>query len=82
MVQWDAYRVSLSQLNHDRVSQGIVEQVIHFEEFEEGRMDLRTLETNNPPTGGNYLVIFGLTVFFVGFFGSGGFFFKEKMEGK
>ena len=42
-------------------------------------MDLRTLETNYPPTGGNGWVIFGLIVFFVGILGSGGFFFKEKI---
>ena len=42
-------------------------------------MDLRTLETNNPPTGGNGWVILGLIVFVVGILGSGGFFFKEKI---
>ena len=42
-------------------------------------MYLRTLETNNPPTGGNGWVILGLIVFVVGILGSGGFFFKEKI---
>ena len=42
-------------------------------------MDLKSLETNNPLTGGNGWVIFGLIVFFVGILGSEGFFFKEKI---